>query len=330
MGHFNLSLACRQSIVLKKAGLGAIMPLYPRAPLAYRKEEGVAISEFSLDGKVAIVTGASRGLGKAMALALARAGADVAVSARTTAQVEQTAAQIRALGRRSVAITADVTSSQQAKEMVEKAVAALGTVHILVNNAGVVQEPGGGSAYEGSGQASLLSERLESPPLEISDDEWRLGIETNLSSAFYCIRAAVPYMLQQKWGRVISMSSVAGVRGTRASPIYSAAKGGLIMFSRALAQVWAREGITVNCIVPGFFPWRYWEMSAEEQSGIDMGRWVPTKKPGNPKELGPLVVFLASEASRYVTGEAIVIDGAAIEAAAAPADYLFLGTDVVD
>ncbi len=104
------------------------------------------------------------------------------------------------------------------------------------------------------------------------------------------------------------------------------------MFSKALAQVWARDGITVNCIVPGSFPWRYFELPEEQkaQLGADIGRWVPINKPGNPKDLGPLVVFLASEASRYVTGEAIVMDGGALEAAVAPADYIFRGTDVVD
>lgn len=286
----------------------------------------MTLEHFSLDGKVAIVTGAGRGLGKAMALALARAGADVAVVSRSKDQLERTAEEIRGMGRRALAVPTDVADSQQVDRMVEQTVAEFGTVHILVNNAGVVQSPGGGQSPGG--------ERGESPALEISDAEWRVGIDTNLSSCFYCSRAAARHMVAQKWGRIINITSVAGVRGTRGSPIYSAAKGGMVMLTKALAQQWAQDGITVNVIAPGSFPWRYFELSEEERAeftrrGASPGAWIPVKRPGDPKELGPLVVFLASEAASYTTGELIVMDGGALEAAVAPAGYVFPGTEKV-
>ncbi|MCX6020455.1 MAG: SDR family NAD(P)-dependent oxidoreductase [Chloroflexi bacterium] len=287
----------------------------------------MALEHFSLDGKVAIVTGAGRGLGKAMAMALARAGADVVVASRSKEQLERVADEIRATtGRRSLAIAVDVTDSTQVDRMVEQTVAEFGTVHILVNNAGVVQSPGGGRANGEGG---------ESPALEISDEEWNHGIATNLDSCFYCTRAAAKHMAAQKWGRVINITSVAGVRGTRGSPIYSAAKGGMVMLTKALAQQWAQDGITVNVIAPGSFPWRFFELSEEERAGfsrrgVSPGARIPIQRPGDPKELGPLVVFLASEAASYTTGELIVVDGGALEAAVAPTGYVFPGTDQLD
>ena len=139
-------------------------------------------------------------------------------------------------------------------------------------------------------------------------------------------------MVAQGWGRIINITSVAGVRGTRGSPIYSAAKGGMVMLTKALAQAWAQDGITVNVIAPGSFPWRYFDLSEEERvafqrRGASPGAWIPVNRPGDPKELGPLIVFLASDAASYTTGELIVIDGGALEAAVAPAGYVFPGPD---
>ncbi len=287
----------------------------------------MALQDFSLDDKVAIVTGAGRGLGKAMALALARGGADVVVASRSLPQLETVAEEIRGLGRRAMAISVDVTDSGQVSAMVGRTVEELGGVHILVNNAGVVQAAGGGRRDDGGSG--------ESPALEISDEEWSLGIETNLSSCFYCCRAAGRHMVAQGWGRIINITSVAGVRGTRGSPIYSAAKGGMVMLTKALAQQWAQDGVTVNVIAPGSFPWRYFELSDEEREGFTRrgaspGARIPVQRPGNPDELGPLVAFLASDAASYTTGELIVIDGGALEAAVAPAGYVFPGSDSID
>jgi NAD(P)-dependent dehydrogenase (short-subunit alcohol dehydrogenase family) len=282
----------------------------------------MALQDFSVEGKVAVVTGAGRGLGKAMAMALARGGADVVVVSRSRDQLETVAEEIRGMGRRSLAIPVDVTDSQQVTSMMERVVTELGAVHILVNNAGVVQPQGGGRSRDDGGG--------ESPALEISDEEWRLGMDTNLSSCFYCSRAAARYMVAQGWGRIINITSVAGVRGTRGSPIYSAAKGGMVMLTKSLAQQWAQNGVTVNVIAPGSFPWRYFELSEEERGdytrrGASPGARIPVQRPGDPKELGPLIVFLASDASSYTTGELIVVDGGALEAAVAPAGYVFPG-----
>lgn len=282
----------------------------------------MALADFDLEGKVAVVTGGSRGLGRAMARALARAGADVTIAARARGPLEEAAADLRETGRRILPLQVDVTDSRQCDEMVEQTVRELGGIHILVNNAGVVQEPGAG----GTGG--------ESPPLEISDEEWMLGINTNLSSAFYCTRAAARHMVEQRWGRVTMISSVAGVRGTRSSPIYSAAKAGMHALAKALAQNWARDNVNVNTIVVGSIPWRYvegvGEATASQQRGGGPGSRIPVQRPGFPPELGPLVVYLSSDASSYVSGEVIVIDGGALEAAVAPAGLLFPGVATLE
>ena len=280
----------------------------------------MSLEDFSLDGKVAVVTGASRGLGKAMAIALGRAGADVCVVSRSQDQLDKVAEEIRELGVRSIGISADLTDSNQVDNMINRTVDEFGAIHILVNNAGIVQTPGGKSDSDGG----------ESPAVDISDEEWHLGMDTNLSSCFYCSRAAAKYMIKQKWGRIINITSVAGVRGTRGSPIYSAAKGGMVMFSKALAQQWAQDGITVNIIAPGSYPWRFFEGVTNADFANLRGSRIPIKRPGDPKELGPLVVFLSSEASSYTTGELIVVDGGALEAAAAPAGYVFTGIGTIN
>jgi NAD(P)-dependent dehydrogenase (short-subunit alcohol dehydrogenase family) len=280
----------------------------------------MSLQNFSLDGKVAVVTGASRGLGKAMSIALGRAGADVIVVSRSQEQLDKVAAEIRELGVRSLGIAADLTDSKQVDRMIKQTVDEFGGIHILVNNAGIVQSPGGKTDSDGN----------ESPAVDISDEEWHLGMDTNLSSCFYCSRAAARYMIKQKWGRIINITSVAGVRGTRGSPIYSAAKGGMVMLSKALAQQWAQDGITVNIIAPGSFPWRDLEDATNADFANLRGSRIPIKRPGDPKELGPIVVFLSSEASSYTTGELIVVDGGALEAAAAPAGYIFPGIHTIN
>lgn len=280
----------------------------------------MALKDFDLDGKVAIVTGGSRGLGKAMAKALARAGADVTIAARAKGPLDDAATELRETGRRILPMQVDVTDSKQCDEMVARTVSELGGLHILVNNAGVVQEPGAG----GDGG--------ESPPLEISDEEWMLGINTNLSSAFYCSRAAARHMVEQKWGRITMISSVAGSRGTRSSPTYSAAKAGMHALGKALAQNWARDNVTVNTIVVGSIPWRFVEGLEGTPAMVSQGgpgSRIPVQRPGYPSELGPLVVFISSDASAYVSGEVIPIDGGALEAAVAPSGLVFPGVETL-
>lgn len=194
------------------------------------------LDKLRLDGKVAVVTGAGRGLGRAMALALADAGADVVCAARSRDQIEETASLIREKGRRALAVPTDVSRSDQCTALIETTLAELGRLDILVNNAG-----GATPGYN-------------KPVEEITDEEWRLGIDTNLSSVFYCCRAAIPHLIKQGGGKIINVSSGYGLRGGRNNFIYASAKAAIINFTRSLALTYARFNIQANCIIPGFFP----------------------------------------------------------------------------
>ncbi len=254
------------------------------------------LDRLRLDGKVAVVTGAGRGLGRAMALALARAGADVVCAARSRDQIEETARQIRELGRRALAIPTDVTDPRQCTNLIETTVQELGRIDILVNNAG--------GATPGSNK----------PVEEITDDEWRLGIDTNLSSVFYCCRAAIPHMIRQGGGKIINVSSGYGLRGGRNNFIYCSAKAAIINFTRSLALTYAQHNIQANCIVPGFFP----HDNPEVIQYLRGGRFIPMGRVGRDEELGPACVFLASPLSDHMNGEMIVLDGGGLADGQAP------------
>lgn len=256
------------------------------------------LDRFRLDGRVAVVTGAGRGLGRAMALALAAAGADIVAAARTAAQLEETARAVEALGRRCLVVPTDVTQPEQVNRLVRSAVEGLGAVDILVNNAG------GGTAGMGK------------PIQEITDEEWRLGIDTNLSSVFYCCRAVVPHMQERGRGKIINVASGYGLRGGRHNYMYASAKAGVVNFTRSLALTLARDNIQVTCIAPGFFP-------HSEQAGqrIRGGAYIPVGRPGRDEEIGPLAVYLASDASNYLTGETIVLDGGGLAGGVTPTGW---------
>jgi len=260
----------------------------------------MVLQKFQLEGQVAIVTGAGRGLGQAMALALAEVGANVTCAARTQSQVDETAAAITKIGRRALAISTDVTNADQVTQMVEQTVAELGRVDILINNAGG-GTPGGGKTI-----------------LEITEAEWHAGIDANLTSAFLCSKAAGKYMVEQRRGKVINISSGWGMRGGRNNLIYCCAKGGVIQFTRALAMTWARDNIQVNCIAPGLFPTRPPRNEEEEKRREATAKFTPIQRLGLPREMGPLAVFLASDASNYMTGAVISLDGGALAGGYAP------------
>jgi NAD(P)-dependent dehydrogenase (short-subunit alcohol dehydrogenase family) len=263
------------------------------------------MSDFRLDGKAVVLTGAGRGLGRQMALSLARAGADVVCAARSPDQIEDTAARVRALGRRALAVPTDVRSSEQINALVRRCLDEFGKIDVMIANAG-----GGGGT---SGTA----------PHEATDDQWRDTIDTNLSSAYYSARAALPPMLAAGGGVIITVASGTGMRGYQTGWAYASAKAGVMTLTRSLAVTYAAQHIRVNCIVPGFIAQKpVDEWTEEERARRErQGRFIPAKRVGRAEELGPLAVFLASDASAYITGEVFVIDGGGLAGGIAPAGW---------
>jgi NAD(P)-dependent dehydrogenase (short-subunit alcohol dehydrogenase family) len=242
-----------------------------------------------LDGRVALVTGASRGLGQAMAVALAEAGADVALLARSKGDLEATAATIQARGRRALVLPTDVTVPAEAERAVEHTLGVLGRLDVLVNNSGIA---------------------VVKPLVETTPEEWHAVLATNLTAAFTLCRAAGRTMIARKSGKVVNVASIAGAHGLPGYSAYAASKGGLIALTRTLAVEWARHNIQVNAIAPGWFltPMNA-AAFADERIRERLLRDVPARRTGKPEELGPLVVYLASPASDFMTGEVVFIDG---------------------
>ena len=249
------------------------------------------LEKLSIEGKVALVTGGGTGLGKGMVMALAKAGADVALGARRMEPLEQTVKEVQALGRKAMAVQCDVTDSQQVNAMVEKVLAQMGHIDILVNNAGIVRGQG------------------PKPIWDVSDADWRLGMDTNLSGAFYCARAVAKHMVERGAGKIINVSSGMGLRGARDAYMYCTAKGGVLQLTKVLALSLAANNIQVNAIVPGYFEVTPSASDEEKEARARRGRFIPVGRAGEPWELGPLAVFLASEASSYMTGSNLTIDG---------------------
>jgi NAD(P)-dependent dehydrogenase (short-subunit alcohol dehydrogenase family) len=253
------------------------------------------LESFSLAGKVAIITGGGRGLGRAMAIRFAACGADVVVAARTVAQLEEAAGEVRKLGRRALVQPTDVARSEQVNAMVAATIAEFGQVDILVNNAGIDEDSFG--------------KRIE----RITDQEWRTGIDVNLSSQFYCARAVIPHMVARKRGKIINVASGYGLRGGKHNYMYACAKGASLQLTRSLALTYADDNIQTNCIVPGIFPHN--EAMMKFFKG---GKFIPIGRAGQDDDVGPLAVFLASEASNHVNGELVAIDGGGLAGGIAP------------
>jgi NAD(P)-dependent dehydrogenase (short-subunit alcohol dehydrogenase family) len=249
----------------------------------------MVFDRFTLNGKVAIVTGAGRGLGPTLALSLAQAGAAVVAVARTEREIQKTAETIRELGETALAVPVDVTDSRAVDQLVAHVTTHLGSVDILINNAG--GEFGFSKAVT-----------------ELSDDEWRQVLSTNLTGAFYCTRAVGRYMLDRGWGRVINVTCLYGARGSVNHTAYAAAKGGLIQFSQALALEWATRGVTVNILGIGWFKDQP-RLDLEPEMRERLQRAIPVQRFGRPTDIESAVVYLASDASRYYTGQSIWLDG---------------------
>ncbi|MFN8617364.1 MAG: glucose 1-dehydrogenase [Dehalococcoidia bacterium] len=244
---------------------------------------------FDLSGRVAVVTGAGRGLGRSMAIALAAAGADIVAASRTALEIESLRDEVRAMGRRAEAITCDATDPGDCERLAAETVARLGRADILVNNAGI---------------------NIRKPVLELAPEEYRQVLATNLEGYFLCARAFGRHLVGQGSGKVINISSIMGRVALANQAAYASSKGAIEQLTKVLAIEWAPRNVQVNAIGPTYFETDLTRPLFEDEERHDfitgrtpMGRW------GQPHELAGAVIFLASDASNYVTGHTLMVDG---------------------
>jgi len=244
---------------------------------------------FDLHGRVAVVTGTSRGLGQFLARALARAGADLVITARRKDDLRDFQREVEALGRRALPVALDVRDQGSITTMAEAALAGFGQVDILVNNAGC---------------------NIRKPALEVTWEDWNTILDTNLRGSFFVAQAIGRHMVERGYGRIINIGSVTSVAGYAGLAPYGASRGGIKQLTMSLADDWGPHGVTVNCLAPGWFKTAQNARMYEDQEWVEMLKSrIPARRPGQPDDLDGAVVFLASEESRYVTGQTLLVDG---------------------
>jgi NAD(P)-dependent dehydrogenase (short-subunit alcohol dehydrogenase family) len=244
---------------------------------------------FDLTGQVALVTGTSRGLGQHFARALARSGADLILTSRNPDDLKPFAAEIAALGRRTISLALDVRDHGSIERMAAAAESSVGQIHILVNNAGC---------------------NVRKPALDVTWDDWNLVLDTNLRGSFFVAQQIARRMVPYGYGRIINVGSVTSVFGYAGLAPYGASRGGIRQLTMSLADDWGKHGITVNCLAPGWFRTEQNKVLYESKEWVDyLVDRIPLKRPGQAHDLDGAVVFLASEASRYVTGQTLLVDG---------------------
>ena len=244
---------------------------------------------FDLSGKVAIVTGTSRGLGQYFATALARAGADLVITSRKLSALTEFKKEIESLGRKALPVQLDVLSQSDIENMVRVAVKEYGKIDILVNNAGM---------------------NIRKPTTEVTQQDWDAVLDTNLKGSFFCTQAVAKEMIKRKYGRIINIGSCTCVFGMEGIAAYCASRGAILSMTRTLAAEWGKYGVTVNVLAPGWFKTAQNAVLYENKDWVNyITSRIPLNRVGQPNDLDGAVVFLASDASEYITGQMLLIDG---------------------
>ncbi len=246
-------------------------------------------TQFDLTGKVAVVTGASRGLGQYLGRALARAGADLVITSRRLQDLKPFQSEMEGLGRQVLPLELDLRDAESIRAAAADASSHFGKIDILVNNAGC---------------------NVRKPALDVTWDDWNLVLDTNLRGSFFVAQAFARGMVERGYGRIINIGSVTSVFGYAGIAPYCASRGGIKQLTMSLADEWGSHGVTVNCLAPGWFKTKQNAVLYENEKWVEYIKdRIPLKRPGQPNDLNGAVVFLASDASAYITGQTLLVDG---------------------